>query len=132
EADFIQHVIDRSHPDCEQHHNTVAELLEELDAHSIPMLTVYNKKDLIPHDFIGLTYPNVLISALDQADIDKLLAKLENVLIDDWDYYIIKLNTEEGKIMQQLTQETIIVDQYFDTADNQYVVSGNVRNEHLY
>src|SRR5699024_6217522 len=130
EADFILHVVDGSHPDWEQHQKTVAELLEELDAHTIPMLTVYNKKDLIPHDFIGLTYPNVLISALDQADIDKLLAKLENVLIDEWDHYIIKLNPDEGKIMQQLTQETIIVDQYFDTADNQYVVSGYIRKEH--
>src|SRR5690625_4948474 len=47
EADFILHVVDKSNPDFEQHHQTVNHLLKDLEAHAIPTLTVYNKKDLI-------------------------------------------------------------------------------------
>lgn len=43
EADFIIHVVDASHSDFEQHQHTVLELLKELDAHTVPTLTVYNK-----------------------------------------------------------------------------------------
>src|SRR5699024_650371 len=42
EADFLLHVVDSSNIDQEQHQQTVGKLLEDLDAHQIPMLYVYN------------------------------------------------------------------------------------------
>ncbi|MFB8734661.1 GTPase [Bacillus sp. SL00103] len=45
EADYLLHVIDSSNEDYEGHERTVHELLEELEADRIPMLTVYNKED---------------------------------------------------------------------------------------
>lgn len=44
EADLLLHVVDMSNPDYFQHEKTVNELLEDLEIHQIPQITVYNKK----------------------------------------------------------------------------------------
>jgi GTP-binding protein HflX len=47
-ADCLLHVIDASHPDFQNQIATVYRVLGELHAEHIPMLTVYNKKDMLP------------------------------------------------------------------------------------
>jgi GTP-binding protein HflX len=47
EADLILHVIDASDPDCESKREVVLGVLEEIGAGDHPMLTVFNKVDLI-------------------------------------------------------------------------------------
>src|SRR5690625_4486862 len=80
EADFILHIVDRSNPDYEQHQETVIQLLEELDAYTIPMLTVYNKKDLIKSEFIPIDRPYISMNAFDHEDIYFLIVKIEDIL----------------------------------------------------
>ena len=46
-SDFIIHVIDVSHPGWEMQHEAVMETLEELGAQDKPILTVFNKTDLL-------------------------------------------------------------------------------------
>src|SRR5699024_6425445 len=53
EADLLLHVVDASHEGYVEQEETVHSILTELDAHTIPMLTVYNKKDLLERDFVG-------------------------------------------------------------------------------
>src|SRR5215471_11755370 len=48
EADLILHVIDISDPAYEQKREVVLKVLEEIGAGNHPMLTVYNKIDLVP------------------------------------------------------------------------------------
>ena len=47
EADLLLHVIDGSHENAESQRKTVLETLEEIGAGEIPILTVYNKVDLL-------------------------------------------------------------------------------------
>jgi GTP-binding protein HflX len=47
EADLLLHVIDGSHENAESQRKTVMETLEEIGAGEIPILTVYNKVDLL-------------------------------------------------------------------------------------
>src|SRR5699024_2343893 len=61
EADLLLHVVDASHEGYVEQEETVHSILTELDAHTIPMLTVYNKKDLLERDFVGGTSPNTII-----------------------------------------------------------------------
>src|SRR5436189_5396209 len=49
EADLILHVIDVSDPDREEKETVVRDVLKEIGAGNHPMLTVYNKADLLPH-----------------------------------------------------------------------------------
>lgn len=47
EADFLIHVVDASSPEADRHRDTVLETLESLGAHDKPILTVFNKSDLV-------------------------------------------------------------------------------------
>lgn len=47
-ADVLLHVVDASNPDFERQMDDVNEVLEEIGAHEIPQLVVYNKIDLLP------------------------------------------------------------------------------------
>jgi GTP-binding protein HflX len=48
EADLILHVIDASDPAVQEKREVVLKVLEEIGAGNHPMLTVYNKIDLVP------------------------------------------------------------------------------------
>ncbi|MBF0802773.1 GTPase HflX [Neisseria sp. WF04] len=47
-ADVLLHVVDAAHPDFERQMDAVNAVLEEIGAHEIPQLVVYNKIDLLP------------------------------------------------------------------------------------
>lgn len=130
EADFILHVVDGSHPDHEQHQETVLEILEELDAHTLPILTVYNKKDLMDETFIPTHLPAIVISAFEQADLDQLLRKIESMLMELWDTYRITLKPTDIKYLHDLKRETIVVNQSFQEETNEYVISGYMPSDH--
>ncbi|MBP1949210.1 GTPase HflX [Virgibacillus litoralis] len=130
EADFILHVVDAANPDLEQHQLTVSNLLRDLNAHTIPMLTVYNKNDKIDNDFIAMNHPNILVSAFDQADIQKLQIKIEEILKDEWDWYKLDLTPDQGKMLNRLEHETIISDRFYEEELNEYIVEGYMRQEH--
>ena len=48
EADLILHILDASDPDREEKHEVVLKVLEQIGAANHPMLTVFNKIDLVP------------------------------------------------------------------------------------
>lgn len=47
-ADVLLHVVDASNPDFERQMDDVNAVLEEIGAHEVPQLVVYNKIDLLP------------------------------------------------------------------------------------
>ncbi|MBP2256272.1 GTPase HflX [Virgibacillus alimentarius] len=130
EADFILHIVDSSHPELDQHQQTVIELLEDLHANTIPRLTVYNKKDLLDKDVIPINHPYLFISTYDREDIHHLLLKIESMLKAEWDRYMINLNPDEGKMLHRLEYETIITNKTFDDKKNKYVIQGYMQQEH--
>lgn len=130
EADFILHVIDRSNPDFQQQQQTVIELLEELSADTIPILTVYNKKDLFTDAFIPIEHPYIAIDAFDEEDIGLLIKKTEDTLKQAWDNYHYELNPDEGRMIHQLDEETIVTKKSFDEHTNQYHIHGYIRKNH--
>ncbi|MFS0672521.1 GTPase HflX [Ornithinibacillus sp. 179-J 7C1 HS] len=130
EADFILHVVDSSHPDNEQHQDTVIKLLDELESSSIPMLTVYNKKDLIKNDFIPRNRPYIIISALENEDLVRLVKKIEEVLIKEWEPYQIKVEADKGNLLNRFEHETILKEKTFEENTESYIVTGFIRPEH--
>ena len=93
EADLLLQVVDSSDEHCRDHIRVTKETIEELGAGHIPMVTVFNKSDLLA----GESYPrrglresrpdgerneNIHVSAKDPASIDMLahviLEKLES------------------------------------------------------
>ena len=81
ESDMLLHVVDSSHESVREQIKAVEDVLKKLNAHNVPMLTVFNKTDNLD-DMSVLTdlrreYPNsVSISALNGNGIDELKARL--------------------------------------------------------
>lgn len=130
EADLLLHVVDASHEGYVEQEKTVHSILEELEAHTIPMLTVYNKKDLLDRDFIGKTSPNTVISAFSKQDLSELLQKVENLIKEDWEYYMTSLEADEGRVMHQLDIHSIVEKKEYNQETNQYDVEGYISAAH--
>ena len=58
DVDLLVHVVDASSPNFLMHEKTVHELVEELEMETIPMVTIYNKSDLIVGEFQPNAYPS--------------------------------------------------------------------------
>ncbi|HUJ74145.1 MAG TPA: GTPase HflX, partial [bacterium] len=75
DADLLLHVVDLSHPAHEEHIETTSQALEEIGAHVVPSLLVFNKLDLV-QDKVALTlarhrYPEAVFmsAALDDGAV---------------------------------------------------------------
>ena len=130
EAGLILHVVDATHEDNLQQQETVKNILEDLNATKIPILTVYNKKDKLTEDFIPTNHPFALISAYDEEDLNQLLIQIEDIIKNEWDYYSVHLGPEEGKIMHQIERETIVQESKYNELTNQYYLAGYIRKNH--
>ncbi len=130
EADFILHVVDSSHEDQEQHQETVHQLLVELNADTIPTLTVYNKSDLLKEEHIPKQYPYVRMSAFNDNDLNDLVYKIEQIITEHWQAYTVRLQPDEGKTMHELKTETIVRSKEFDEHQGTYVVNGYMATNH--
>lgn len=130
EADFILHVVDATHEDNEQQQATVLSILEDLDAQTIPTLTVYNKSDALTEEFIGEHHPNKLMSAYSETDRSKLLVEIEKLIKHEWQHYDVALEASDGRELHQFEQSTIIESKKYNEETNQYDVTGYIRSDH--
>lgn len=131
EADLLLHVVDMSRPDYYQHEETVQKLLKDLDLHEIPQLTVYNKKDIKHHDFVPTTKTEMIqISAFVEKDLNTLKQKIEEMILQFMEYYYAELPANEGKLLSQLKQDTIIKEFSFHEEKQAYICKGYVLRDH--
>ncbi|MBU5595044.1 GTPase HflX [Amphibacillus sp. MSJ-3] len=130
EADLIYHVVDASHPDYEQQQETVVNLLKELEADHIPMLTIYNKMDRVDVDFIPLLKPSIKVSVLDAEDRLRILDQTEKIIKDIWTHYERQIPADQGKLLQQYKQHSIITNEQFIEAEEVYQVEGYLPDDH--
>jgi GTP-binding protein HflX len=96
EADFLIHVVDASSPEADRQRDTVMETIASLDADDKPVLTVFNKADLVQDQYelrsLVTTVPNaVYISAAKREGITYLMDHLVSTirqLVEDMDLAI--------------------------------------------
>src|SRR5699024_6461515 len=101
--------VDVTHEDKQQQQETVINILKDLDATNVPILTVYNKRDKLTEDFIPTNHPYALISAYNNQDLDNLLEQVENEIKNDWEYFTIYLDPSEGKVMHQIERKQLLM-----------------------
>ncbi|WP_227521501.1 MULTISPECIES: GTPase HflX [Bacillus] len=125
EADFILHVVDSSNEDYENHEKTVTNLLQDLGVKGIPMLTVYNKKDQLTSTkpFI-YKKEAILISALNDSDRKELVSSIEEMMKKEMKPYQVKIQSSEGRLLNQLKQETVLEKIIFDEDKEVYDCKG--------
>ena len=104
EADLLIHMVDASHKNAQSQRLTVLETLEEIGAPDIPILTVYNKIDLLDSDEIAdlkkIAEPNsVFISALTGEGLKELA---EAIAVGSYQTFVhvkVKLPYSEGRLV---------------------------------
>ena len=128
DVDLLLHVVDASAPNLDSHENTVLKLMEELEMDDIPMLTIYNKKDLVHGEFYPTLYPNILISAIDPTDQELLLERIEAVTEELLESYSASIPADRGDILAQLKTDTIIQEEKFNEETEEYEIKGLVKN----
>lgn len=81
-AQCLLHVIDISHPDHERQAAAVYTVLKELGAENIPLITVYNKADLVAQPRLRALKRtgNVIISARTGDNMDALLTLAQDIV----------------------------------------------------
>ncbi len=110
EADLLIHMVDASHKNAQSQRLTVLETLEEIGAAEIPILTVYNKIDLLSTDEIEdlreIAEPNsVFISALTGDGLSELA---EAIAVGSYQTFVnvkVKLPYEEGRLVSMMHEK---------------------------
>lgn len=128
DVDLLVHVVDAAAPNIENHESTVLEIMDNLDMDTIPMLTVYNKKDLVDGAFYPTLFPNIVISALNEDNQELLLESIEQAIEEQMEGYYVSIPADRGDILAQLTRETLVSNQSFNKDTQKYEVEGSVKD----
>lgn len=129
DVDLLLHIVDASAPNMEKHQDTVLNLLKNLDMDSIPLFTVYNKRDLVEGAFYPTLFPNVIVSAIDNKDQELLLDKIEDAVQKELEHYSVKVPSNRGDVLAKLNNETIISSEAFLADTQEYLVEGYTKNK---
>ncbi|MCA0988133.1 GTPase HflX [Guptibacillus algicola] len=124
EADLILHVIDASHPDRERHEEIVLDLLKELNASHIPVLTVFNKMDQAEPGVRSSLNEQVNISARNKEDLSKLNETLQSQVLKQMEYYSISIQADQGDKLAYLQRNTILIERKWDEDYKHYRCKG--------
>ncbi|MFD2657120.1 GTPase HflX [Gracilibacillus thailandensis] len=131
EADLILHVIDVAAPNRHDHESTVYRLLSELEADTIPILTIYNKKDLIEADeFVPSSHPYLIISALESEDISGVKQDIEKLIKEQWTYFSGFVQEDKASKLAKIRQYAILEKQTYIEDKSGYHVEGFVDPNH--
>lgn len=108
-ADLILNVCDASDPESEEHLNVTTQVLSEIGADKIPVLTVMNKCDRIEQltkmPTIG---PVVYISAKEETGLDTLLEKVITLLPKNRCEVTLLVPFTQGNLMGDVREEGIV------------------------
>ncbi|MFP3391188.1 GTPase HflX [Brevibacillus sp. SIMBA_040] len=131
EADLILHVVDSHHPDLQVHMEVVYRILRELKAEEIPQLVVFNKADILPEGtYLPRTEESILISAMRQDDLRKLMERIESFALASFNEMTLKVPVERGDILSLLHREGVEIDQQFNEEEESYRVTVRVNRDH--
>lgn len=123
--DLLLHVVDAGSHDRQQQEKTVLALMEELSLTQVPVLTIYNKADRIdPEQFVPTLFPNVLISAKSSKGKEQLIQAIKMELMQIMQPYQTVLAANEGKRLNRLKRETLLLTNDFDEEDQTYHLKG--------
>jgi GTPase len=97
DADLLLHVIDISNEQFEEQMDSVETILRKLELHAKPAITVFNKIDLVPDDFMRRKirrYNGIGISAINQRTLEPLILAMQDNVADFMDREIGKYAVE--------------------------------------
>lgn len=124
-VDLLVHVVDASSPSKDRHEQTVLSLLKDLEMEHIPVLTIYNKADKIEDgSFEPTLFPNILVSAYDDDDLDRLRQKIWELSLENSEKFTVEIQPEESELLALYRQKTLIESIDFNEEHQFYILTG--------
>ena len=107
DADMLLHVVDITHPNMIAQIEAVEDTLAELEVDHLPLVTAYNKVDLLPAgvnpiDQKRLDHASVLVSAMKGLGIDNLLSAVEATMTQYFTPLHVFLPYKRGDLLSLL------------------------------
>nr|WP_319592837.1 GTPase HflX [Salicibibacter halophilus] len=133
EADVLVHVIDATSPEADAEKQTVMELLDELGAGDIPIITVMNKAENLDEDTVpavSAARPRLYVSAREDKNIDELQTVMEEELIKQMSFYSISIPASDGRRLYAIRKSTIVREETFDEENEMYKLQGYAFDHH--
>ncbi|MDO4432268.1 MAG: GTPase HflX [Aerococcaceae bacterium] len=127
--DLLLHVVDSANPARAMHEQTVVTLLKELNMENIPVLTVYNKADLVAGLIEPTLFPNCVISAQNDVDIERLKDAIWQEILKQTHAYHETILPHEAQKLAHYRQQTLVESITFDEEKQVYYVKGYQRKE---
>lgn len=123
-VDLLLHIVDASHPARMIHEETVMQLINQLEMDHIPLLTVYNKMDLLTHPFDATLFPYTMISAHHNPDIETLKQAIKIQCQKLSEAYDIILPASDADQLHKYQQDTLVDSITFEETLNAYHIQG--------
>lgn len=103
DADFLIHVVDANHPFIDQQRESVMEVLSELGAQDKPIITVFNKSDLIKDQYelrklVADTPYSCYMSSLTGEGVDNLINLIGKVVSEAMSLLEVLLPFDKGDL----------------------------------
>ena len=123
ESDILMHVVDVTHPGRDDHIRVVGETLQELDAHDIPTLVVFNKVDALEeHGLLAALrrdYPEAaFVSALRGIGLEDLKERLLALVEKDYVERVAYLPVTEAKTISYIHEVADVLSEDYLYAQN--------------
>ncbi|WP_326716381.1 GTPase HflX [Vagococcus jeotgali] len=126
--DILLHVVDATSENRDQQEKTVMKLVKDLEMEDIPMLTVYNKADLLTEPFVPTLFPNCLISANKASDKEVLTRDIVTFLEETLTKYNLYYSPRDMQYFNQLKEHTLLLSYDYNEETNQYHMVGYAKN----
>jgi len=108
-ADLLLHVIDASDPNREAHIEVVEKLIGKLAKPETPVLSVYNKADLVYPEDIPNGEDIVAVSAAKGRNMDGLLKAIEKALVSSLHHVVVCLPYSMGGMVNTLHSNAQVI-----------------------
>lgn len=113
-ADVILHVQDAAAPNRREQEATVLQIIADLKAQNIPLITVFNKADLLSPGQLALLrtqYPQaVFVSALEEANLTALLRRVEQAASYKWQVHTLSLRLDQLHLLGLFYEKSLVID----------------------
>lgn len=121
-ADLLLHVVDVSDPMWEEHRDVVEQVLAEIGAGEVPVLTVFNKADALPpeeREGLALRLPEIapgalVVSALEPDGLAPLKAALLAQVLARRPMATVRVPGTNGKLSAEVHRATEVVEEKWD------------------
>lgn len=124
DANLLLHVVDISHENCQDNIKEVNDVLDQIAAHEVPQIRVFNKIDCLPDcpprvekDELGKP-SRVWVSAITGAGLNLLHQAIADHLYGDPIYRSIILSPTEGKVRAALYEIDAVLSERIDEEGN--------------